>query len=156
MIYLIYVKWAVLFVMTFLMILLSIILSPLIALYSVVTKNPAPKIFAWFYTHDDDLDGNHPLYIPVPTNVFKLWWNRTCWICRNPAYGFAAKAVGFKTSDVVCETTVIKDGWVNKFYKKGKLVGFGYRKLNNERNIWIGWASPSHDGKHYMLKNKIK
>ena len=152
----VYLKWVLLALCDITMNFVAIFLSPVVAAWSVIARDPAPRIFAWLYTHDDDLDGNHPLYLPVPTNPIKLWWNRTCWICRNPSYGFAAYVLGLKIDEVTVETTQVGNGWTDTFYKNGKVVGFGYRRILSKWDIWLGWARPSHDGKHYMIKVKVK
>lgn len=153
-----YIKWTIYALLSIIINLVSIIISPLIALYSIAVNNATPKIFAWFYTHDNSLDGwkvQWPELI-TETNVFTVWWYRTCWICRNPGYGFAAKVVGIPVKGTICVKIGTFDGWKNQFIRDGKFVGFAYRRSTTNWDIWLGWASPSHDGNYFMLKTKIK
>ena len=157
----IYVKWVIFALMNIAMILVAFALSPIVAAWSVIAGDPNPRIFAWLYTHDASLDGGqqqHPGQYPPGAKGFALWWQRTCWVCRNPAYGFAAHVIGLSVADTRVTREVIPDGWKNRFYDKrsGRLIGFGYRLQTKKRDIWIGWAAPSHDDKTYMLKIKFK
>lgn len=158
----VYLKWAVLAPIALTVRLASIILSPVLSALSVALGTatlPAP--LTWFYTHDDDLDGGqhqHPDQYPLGASGVALWVQRMGWICRNPGYGFLGTVVGLKVSEVRVETVPMEGGWKDKFFdlSTGKQVGFGYRKQTEKLDIWLGWASPSHDKKHFMLKIKLR
>lgn len=136
----------------------SWVISPLLASWSVITKNPTPKGFwAWFYTHDNTLDGGWDVGIdgyknPLELSFFGLIWQRMCWICRNPGYGFNAFVFGFKGQDNV--DTVFQSGipyppdkywYVVKDQATGKLY-FGYRG----KKAWVGWNYLAYGGYHQL------
>ena len=72
---------------------LAWLLSPFLALYSVIRGvNIHPGFWQWFSTADDTLDGGiHQKEYPDYSGwgKFWIWWYRTRWICRNPAQGFS-------------------------------------------------------------------
>jgi hypothetical protein len=139
----------------------AVLLSPIVSAWSVITGDPKPRIFAWLYTHDASLDGGqsqHPDQYKPGARGVALWWQRMFWICRNPAYGFAAYVIGLPVEGTLVAKTTLPDGWKNLFFDKatGKHIGFGYRRQTKKLDIWLGWAAPSHDGKRYMLKIKVR
>lgn len=142
---------------------LAYLLSPLLALISMATGPVLPGFLQWFSTTDDTLDGGqhqHPEIYP-PATGFKLWWQRTCWICRNPAHGWQARVMGFPTEGHSVIFTRMKTGGIQSDGRtftiktimksaSGKTY-FSYRsekKLFGSRylKVWIGWNPTAYDG----------
>jgi len=131
-------------------------LSPLIAGISMATGKNEVRIFSLLYTHDASLDGGIEQgkdgYDPN-ANGFKLWWQRACWICRNPAYGFCAYIVGYPAEGSVI---IFESGspyppvshWTVIELKHGRRI-FGYRN----KSRWFGWKHAAIAGRH-QLKSK--
>jgi hypothetical protein len=78
---------------------LAYVLAPFVALYCK-DDGYLPKWLSWFQTFDAPLDaGWQDGYFkilapgPKPTGA-ELWWLRTRWLWRNPAYGFAYWPLG--------------------------------------------------------------
>jgi len=139
-----------------LMTLASYVLSPIIAGISMATgKNVVPSL-GWLYTHDASLDGgieqSKDGYDSAATG-WKLWWQRICWICRNPAYGFVAGPLGFSSEG---STLILESGkpyppvsyWTVNQLKSGRRI-FGYRSGSR----WCGWKYTPIAGRH-QLKSK--
>jgi hypothetical protein len=148
--------------------LLSYALSPLLAAYSVVAGvTKLPGFLQYFSTLDDDLDGGqhqHADLYPAGATGLKLWWQRTRWICRNPAAGWNAVVLGFDTAGhtVVWESapnpTSIDFGKGGKVYANVMQSANGTRYFTYRRNWslgstkylkqWFGWNYMAYDGKH--------
>ncbi|WP_175787601.1 DUF7338 family protein [Burkholderia anthina] len=71
------------------------LLAPLLAFTADADGN-LPRALHWFQTFDNTLDagwkvqGSYGTYLQngaIPTGP-TLWWYRTCWLWRNPGYGF--------------------------------------------------------------------
>lgn len=97
----VFIKWAIYGILLLIAKLVAILIAPILALWSVLAGiSVLPYPCSLFHTHDDDLDGGqHQLGWPQAKS-FKLWWQRTRWIMRNPAYGFAANVFGFRFEGV--------------------------------------------------------
>lgn len=138
--------------------LLAWALSPLIAGISMVTgKNQVGGPLAYLYTHDASLDGgieNHIDGYDPNAKGFKLWWQRVCWICRNPGYRFSAYVLGFPDEGTVI---IFRQGddwpnfrlWTVLETRPGRRF-FGYRGKNDR---WYGWNYMAYAGRH-LLKSK--
>lgn len=137
--------------------LLAWILSPLIAGISVVkgTDNVG-GFLSYFYTHNASLDGGIAQGVKgykEGLTGFKLWWQRTCWVCRNPAYKFCAYILGFSGDGA---KLIYEDGSKIKPYGYWYVVEtakgwkfFGYRG----KRCWVGWNYRTYGGRH-QLKSK--
>jgi hypothetical protein len=138
------------------MTLVAWVLSPIIAGISMATgKNVVPWL-GWLYTHDASLDGGIEQtkdgYDPAAKG-FKLWWQRVCWVCRNPAYGFVAGPLGFSAE---ASALIFESGspyppvkhWTVIELKGGRRI-FGYRNGGK----WFGWKHTPIAGR-YQLKSK--
>jgi len=159
-----FMKYIVLFPLTLLMNILSILLSPLLALISMILGvNVLPGFLAWFHTHDATLDGGQiqqPQLYPSGVTGFKLWKQRTRWICRNPGYGFAANVCGIPYAGTIAQTSgTLEEGQYTTFYNlKYQKIGWGYRRNILYKNgskyvkVWFGWRIPTNDKKTYMIK----
>ena len=76
--------------------LLAYVLSPFLAAYSVWKDiDVLPYPWSLFHTHDNTLDGGQKQGYRIGARGLSLWWQRVCWICRNPGYGFDAYILGF-------------------------------------------------------------
>lgn len=144
------------------LILLAWVLSPFLAAVSVVFGvNRLPLGLQWFSTVDDTLDGGqkqHPEKYPQGVGGVSLWWQRMCWICRNPAQGFGVYAFGYSMTSSYMES----DDEITLWGKPGEfkqrvlksekiyVLGNGERIFSYQRNvplfgkyylkIWFGWA----------------
>jgi hypothetical protein len=72
---------------------LAMVLAPIVALFC---KNDGylPNWLAWFQTFDAPLDAGTRDGYPGFDPSGSRWWNRTKWLWRNPAYGFAYWPLG--------------------------------------------------------------
>ncbi|MCX2696406.1 DUF7338 family protein [Ochrobactrum chromiisoli] len=161
-----FLKWVIFGLLLLGLKVFAVILSPALALWSVLAgRTILPYPFSLFHTHDDDLDGGqHQLGWPQVSS-FKLWWQRTKWIARNPAYGFAAHVLGFSTVGVVTSYELIKRNfdWSKPDARyecvmhdaKGRTF-FSYRSrfkiFGKQCGCWIGWNYAAYDGKTHQLK----
>jgi hypothetical protein len=149
--YLVYLPFNLAFV------LLAFILSPFLAALSMLTGPVLPGFLQWFSTTDDTLDGGqhqHPeIYHPV--RGFKLWWQRTCWICRNPAHGWQSRVLGFLTEGhtVISETTTNDGPYFTTKTIMQDAKGRRYFSWRSDQKrfgmyvkIWIGWNPRAYDG----------
>lgn len=139
--------------------------SPFLAAWSVLTgRDTLPGRWQWFSTLDDTLDGGQhqwpEIYPPNATGV-ELWWQRTCWICRNPAQGFALKMLGIPgemVSQVAYSSAQVEPpGFYWHIDASGRKIGWGYKTylpLWGKRyvKIWLGWADIKHDGRNHMIE----
>lgn len=133
-----------------LLILLAWVLSPLLAGLSILFGlKRLPFGLQWFSTVDDTLDGGqrqHPDKYPAGVRGASLWWQRTCWICRNPAQGFGVYAFGYSMSSSYTESEVAEGDLTIKIF----ILGDGRRIFSYQRNVplwgktylklWFGWA----------------
>lgn len=159
-----FLKYVALLPINVALIMASWFLSPFLALYSVIAgRSVLPSLLQNFSTLDDNLDGGQhqqPDIYPAGVTGRKLWWQRTCWICRNPAQGWQARVLGYKdvgrtitgSSDLSSanwdlpgamywETVQAANG--KKYFCYRKNIGFGKKYFK----FWIGW--------HYQAKNGI-
>jgi len=131
-------------------------LSPVIAGISMVTGKNEVSFFSLLYTHDASLDGGIEQsidgYDPTATG-FKLWWQRVCWICRNPGARFNGFVLGYPSDG---SKLIFKSGepyppvsyWTVIELKSGRRI-FGYR----HKGRWFGWKHEAIAGR-YLLKAK--
>ena len=96
-----YVKYILLVIVSLAMDILNYLVAPIVTLFAS-EAGWLPKWLWWFQTPDNPLDGDggwQQLHRPfkVEDNKFKRWWNRTRWLYRNSAYGFAISVLGAKT-----------------------------------------------------------
>jgi hypothetical protein len=135
----------------------SWLISPFLAAWSVLTKNPTPGgLWVYFYTHDNTLDGGWDDDVdgyadPATLSAWGLFKQRLRWICRNPGYGLNAFLLGFK--DTANVKIVFEDGipWPEDSYwyviqsDKGWKF-FGYRG----KKAWVGWNYLNYGGYHQV------
>lgn len=162
-----FLRYILLFPIQFLLNILTYIVAFPLALLSVllgVDKLPYP--LSLFHTHDDTMDGGqHQKGWPKVTG-FKLVMQRTRWMWRNPAYGFAAYWFGFPHAGVV----ITKHGWTAsdkwdsnenayEYYtmEQGGKKYFSFRAqlhYTSKRHIklWFGWHFDDKGTGFHMLK----
>lgn len=145
--------------------LLTVILSPVIAVVPAAFNLRRPPFPWWlFYTHDDDIYGSKTTKEDVPEGLFNRWKRSIWWLCRNPGYGFDAYILGYGESDIlsVKETYRIgeafDDGNFNFVYYTIKLTKnrtrFSMRcdipLFFDKRFIktWIGWHYRTQAGRN--------
>jgi hypothetical protein len=160
-----YLRYVAYLPFNLLFVLLAFMLSPFLAALSMLTGPLLPGCLQYFSTLDDTLDGGqhqHPeLYAPGAKRI-TLWWQRTCWICRNPAHGWQCKILGFPTAGhsvvfqrqkfegdattpgthfvIITKMTDAKGR--NYFsYRADKKLPFGL-----SAKIWFGWNPAAYDG----------
>lgn len=137
--------------------LLAWILSPLIAGISVVKgTNNVGGFLSYFYTHNASLDGGVEQEVDgydKDAKGLKLFWQRTCWVCRNPSYKFNAYILGFSGDGA---KLIWEEGSRKAPYGYAYVVQspkgwkfFGYRG----KRSWIGWNYRTYGGRH-QLKSK--
>lgn len=142
------------------LVVLAWLLSPILAGASVLFGvKRLPLGLQWFSTVDDTLDGGqkqHPDKYPAGVGGASLWWQRTCWICRNPAQGFGVKLFGYSmnSSYMENETTTGRAGEAPFTCLRIYILGNGRRIFSYQRNIplggkrylklWFGWAKKTN------------
>lgn len=97
-----------------------------------------PKSLKWFQTFDNSLDAG------VDSGFFRrsssLWWNRTRWLYRNSAYGFAYYALGIPF--IPKDWTVQRyEGEAGVFYAKSTDGYFNYRGGRWNFAVKLGWKA---------------
>jgi GH24 family phage-related lysozyme (muramidase) len=101
----------------------AFVFSPVIAAISIVTgRNTVGGPLSYLTTHNATLDGGVDQgvagYVAGLTG-FRLWWQRTCWVCRNPAYKLAALkpvTAGMSFTKAECESMLMARV-TNDYYK---------------------------------------
>lgn len=146
--------------------LIAYILAPAMAAYSVwrgITVLPYP--FRLLHTHDNTLDGGQLQGYETGVTGSKLWWQRTCWIWRNPGYGFDAEILGFLHEGyrVIGEGGAIPDFSKPSAYYWNRMEALDGREYFTWRRniplfagwflkIWIGWNYMAYGGVYHQIK----
>ncbi|EJC75574.1 hypothetical protein Rleg10DRAFT_5792 [Rhizobium leguminosarum bv. trifolii WSM2012] len=150
-------------------VLLSYLLSPALAGVSLLSGPRLAGVLQWFSTLDADLDGGVRQrvrgYRPGLSG-WRLWWQRTCWICRNPAHGWQSQLLGMPSAgstiiqarlslDPSQQLYLMKTAAGVRFFcfkRDQPLVGGFYLK------IWLGWINKPYDGRnhHYAFQIGLK
>ncbi|MBY3223734.1 hypothetical protein HFO04_01565 [Rhizobium laguerreae] len=146
-------------------VLLAFLLSPLLAALSLLTGPRLPGILQWFSTLDADLDGGISQrvkgYKPALTG-WALWWQRTCWICRNPAHGWQSELLGMPSAGSIIVRQVISDTPKNQWYVMETARGVRFFCFKRDQplfggyylKVWLGWVNKAYDGRnhHYAFQ----
>ena len=157
-----YIRYIAFAIPAIVLVVLAFLLSPALAGASVLFGvKTLPGFLQWFSTVDDTLDGGqrqHPDKYPAGVSGVRLWWQRTCWICRNPAQGFQAMLFGYPSHDVwetgpaVIKGTPGGAPWKQwrryRYYSSTHLRDadlFSYQRHIPLRDgwywkLWLGWA----------------
>lgn len=144
---------------------LAYLLSPALAALSLLAGPRLPGALQWFSTLDADLDGGVAQGVKgyrAGLTGWRLWWQRTCWICRNPAHGWQSELLGMPAAgSTVLDQRISSDPkqqWylmettkgVRFFcWKRDHPIGGGFYV-----KIWVGWVNKSYDGRnhHYAFQ----
>lgn len=161
----IFITWAILAPLDLAATLVAYALSPFLAAWSVLAgRSTLPGIWQLFSTLDDTLDGGQhqwPHLYPSDVTGWQLWWQRTCWICRNPAQGFALELLGIPGGLVgliaYSSASIDPPGLYYHLDGAGRKIGWGYKAywpLWGKRyvKVWIGWADIRHDDRNHMIE----
>lgn len=135
--------------------LLAILLAPVLALF-VRENGYLPEWLWWFQTPDNPAIGDEMYRSTQMAGVTSRWWIATCWLARNPAYGFD-HAVGAKihrgfvyqsSGDEGTTNSPLHEGWVYRtvtnndlsyywqFYLVKRLTATRCLKLNLGWKLW--------------------
>ncbi len=145
---------------------LAYLLSPFLAAYSVRRGiDVLPYPLSLLHTHDNTLDGGQKQGYEIGGTGWKLWWQRTRWICRNPGYGFDAYILGFDHAGyvVLSESGPAPDfSEPRAFYSNRMRAADGKLYFTWRRNIplvsghflkiWVGWNYMAYGGVKHQLK----
>lgn len=117
------IKWFVLAVSSFIMSVVCILLSPVIAAFVDRTSHELPRWLAWFQTTDSDMKGcwGDAEFCTAHRNASD-WPTYIKWLIRNPAAGY---------SDAVCGVDATQTGkLVLRLFGAGRVVGYTVRGEN--------------------------
>lgn len=150
-------------------VLLSYILSPFLAALSLLTGPRLPGVLQWFSTLDADLDGGIAQGVngyQAGLSGWRLWWQRTCWICRNPAHGLQSELLGITAHNTVIYQQWLQDEPKQQFYIMETVKGFRFFCFKRDQplfggyyiKLWLGWSNKSYDGNfhHYAFQIGLK
>ena len=147
--------------------LLAYMLSPFLAAYSVWKDiDVLPYPWSLFHTHDNTLDGGQKQGYRIGVRGLSLWWQRVCWICRNPGYGFDAYILGFAHAGyrVLSEKGDQASFGVDNrgFYSNVMQAANGKKYFSYRRNVplwgrryikvWFGWNYMAYGGERHQIK----
>ncbi|MBY5614119.1 hypothetical protein [Rhizobium leguminosarum] len=147
------------------LVLLSYALSPLLAALSLMTGPRLPGVLQWFSTLDADLDGGISQRVKgyrAGLSGWGLWWQRTCWICRNPAHGWQSELLGMPAAGSFIIRQVISDTPKNQWYVMETAKGVRFFCWKRDQplfggfylKLWFGWVNKAYDGRnhHYAFQ----
>ncbi|MBY3260372.1 hypothetical protein HFO15_01655 [Rhizobium laguerreae] len=146
-------------------VLLSYLLSPALAALSLLTGPRLPGALQWFSTLDADLDGGISQRVKGYTaglTGWDLWWQRTCWICRNPAHGWQSELLGMPAYGTIIAQQWISEDPKQQFYLMQTARGIRFFCFKRDQplfggfylKIWLGWVNKPYDGRnhHYAFQ----
>ncbi|MBY5727779.1 hypothetical protein [Rhizobium leguminosarum] len=146
-------------------VLLSYALSPLLAGLSLLTGPKLPGVLRWFSTLDADLDGGvgqRVMGYKAALTGWRLWWQRTCWICRNPAHGWQSELLGMPAAGSIIVRQVISETPKNQWYVMETAKGVRFFCFKRDQplfggyylKVWLGWVNKAYDGRnhHYAFQ----
>ncbi|QIG77544.1 hypothetical protein EVB61_227 [Rhizobium phage RHph_TM21B] len=158
-----YIRYALYLPINLLLVLSAYVFSPILAALSLVTGPTLPGVLQWFSTTDDDLDGGiHQNVSGYKSGLkgFSLWWQRTCWICRNPAHGWQSNLLGMSVDgfEFIEKIDISTPKWY--LMKNNKHTFFMWKK--DQRlfskyylKLWFGWLNTAYDGKNHHYEFQI-
>jgi hypothetical protein len=164
-----FIRYLLMFPFQFLLNILTYILAFPLALLSVaIGRDVLPYPLSLFHTHDDTLDGGqHQLGWPKASGM-ALVIQRTKWIMRNPAYGFAAYWFGFPHYNMKTRVHWTKgDLWDSnktcvEYHKmeQGDRFYFSWRaqlvySKKHHVKLWFGWHFDDKHTGYHMLKLNV-
>lgn len=152
-----YMRYGILALVNLVFTAFAMVVSPLMSLFAN-DNGYLPNCLIWFQTQDNSLDeGWRGTYFgspvtPAPTG-FRLWWYRTKWLWRNPAYGFCYYPLGIDIhpQDWIIDTYNI-DSSGNRTLLKAHTADGHFCYTNNKGwkigwKIWSNFQGLDEDGK---------
>ncbi|MBX4954293.1 hypothetical protein HJB76_02135 [Rhizobium lentis] len=147
-------------------VLLSYLLSPVLAALSLLTGPRLPGILQWFSTLDADLDGGIGQGVKgyrADLTGWGLWWQRTCWICRNPAHGWQSRLLGMPAAGTIIIKQQITETPKNQWYVMETAKGVRFFCFKRDQplvggfylKIWLGWVNKAYDGRNHHYSFQI-
>lgn len=101
----VYLKWILLFPVSFAMTVLGYVLAPFLPAFAS-DDGWLPDFLHWFQTYDNPLDGDYgfkTIHAPFKgdnLSYFQKYVNRVVWLWRNPTYGFDKDIMGVQVPDM--------------------------------------------------------
>ncbi|MGG7535361.1 DUF7338 family protein [Rhizobium sp. 12,4] len=151
------------------LVLLAYLLSPLLAAISLLTGPKLPGVLQWFSTLDADLDGGVRQGVKgyrSGLSGWRLWWQRTCWICRNPAHGWQSRLLGMPAFGTIIARQWISEDPKQQVYIMQTAAGVRFFCFKRDQPIggsfylklWFGWVNKAYDGRnhHYAFQIGLK
>ncbi len=152
-----------------LVVLLAYLLSPLLAAISLLTGPRLPGVLQWWSTLDADLDGGVSQGVKgykAGLSGWQLWWQRVCWICRNPAHGWQSELLGMPAAGATVLEERVADNPKRQWYMMKTAAGVRFFCWKRDQPIgggfylklWFGWVNKAYDGRnhHYAFQIGLK
>ncbi|NEI48638.1 hypothetical protein GR217_13115 [Rhizobium leguminosarum] len=146
-------------------VLAAYLLSPLLAALSLMTGPRLPGALQWFSTLDANLDGGVSQRVNgyrAGLSGWRLWWQRTCWICRNPAHGWQSELLGMPAAGSTLIKGVLSYDPNQQLYLMETAKGVRFFCWKRDQplfggiylKLWFGWVNKSYDGRnhHYAFQ----
>ncbi|OOO32834.1 hypothetical protein EFR00_30360 [Rhizobium sophoriradicis] len=144
---------------------MAYVFSPALAALSLLSGPRLPGVLQWFSTLDADLDGGIAQSVKSyrsGLSSWRLWWQRTCWICRNPAHGWQSRLLGMPAAGTVIIEQQISEAPKNQWYVMETANGVRFFCWKRDQplfggfylKLWFGWVNKSYDGRnhHYAFQ----
>ncbi|MBY3247429.1 DUF7338 family protein [Rhizobium laguerreae] len=158
-------RYVTFFPANLLFVLAAFLLSPLLAAASLLMGPKLPGFLQWFSTLDADLDGGVAQRVKgyrAGLTGWRLWWQRTCWICRNPAHGWQSELLGMPAAGSTIVSQVLSETPKNQWYVMETAKGVRFFCWKRDQplfggfylKLWFGWVNKSYDGRnhHYAFQ----
>lgn len=159
-----FLRWALCAPLSLAANLFVMLTSPLWAAWAAIGRLEAlPGVFALVHTHDDWIYGFGWPKPDVPPKFSDRFRIAIWWLCRNPAYGFDAKVLGFSGEGLTVEKSEGRGrfdaGEGAKLYVVMRAANgrryFSWRrdiKLSRHRyiKVWFGWQHRTQAGWHIL------
>lgn len=147
-------------------VLLAYFLSPTLAAISLISGPRLPGVLQWFSTLDADLDGGVRQGVngyEAGLSGWRLWWQRTCWICRNPAHGWQSRLLGMPAAGSRIIEQQITDDPKQQWYLIETAKGQRFFCFKRDQpllrgfylKIWLGWVNKAYDGRNHHFAFQI-
>ncbi|MBX5279141.1 hypothetical protein HJB94_30215 [Rhizobium sp. NLR13a] len=150
-------------------VLLSYLLAPALAGLSLLTGPRLPGVLQWFSTLDADLDGGVTQRVRgyrAGLRGWRLWWQRTCWICRNPAHGWQSTVLGMPAAGSAIVQARLSLDPNQQLYLMKTAAGVPFFCFKRDQplaagfyvKLWFGWVNRAYDGRnhHYSFQIGLK
>lgn len=148
------------------LVLLSFVLAPLLSAVSLISGPRLPGILQWFSTLDADLDGGIGQGVKGYRSDlagWRLWWQRACWICRNPAHGWQSRLLGMPAFGTIVAQQWISEDPKQQIYLMQTAAGVRFFCFKRDQplfdgfylKIWLGWVNEAYDGRNHHYSFQI-